>query len=68
MKGVKKKNKTPQETIYFPDEEEYNLLKDAIKIYGGDTSVFLRKIISFWLWSNKLQIENYNGKTKRTKK
>lgn len=65
MKGVRKKKKNLKETIYFTDEDEYNLLKQAKEIYGMEMSCFLRKIISFWLWSNKLKIMEYDGRSKR---
>ena len=50
------------ETINFTDEEEYKLFLKAVEMYNLPKSEFMRRIISNWLFQNKLQIESYNGK------
>jgi len=56
------------ETVNFTNEEEYNLFLKAVKMYKIPKSEFMRKIICNWIFQNKLQIEKYNGKPKRTKR
>ena len=40
------------------NDEDSQLLEEAIKKYNMPESTFLKRIISDWLFQNKLQLEN----------
>jgi len=42
-------------------DEDAELLKKALKKYKMKESPFLKRIISDWLFANKLQLQNKNG-------
>ncbi len=48
-------------TIYFNDDE-IRSIKKACKAYGLGQSEFLGIIIRFWLFNNRLQLENLETK------
>jgi len=54
---MKKKEKKVKKTIYI-DSDDYKLIEKASKKYQLDEGVLIRKLLSLWIFSNKLQIEN----------
>lgn len=54
---MKKKQKKVKKTIYI-DQDDYKLIKKASKKYNIEEGIFMRKLLSLWIFSNKLQIEN----------